>query len=127
MRRRWIDLCDARWAAHEIADRARRQSELGEEPDGGAARDHVGEVLLGVSGDQYHWRWCRESGSVELLSEFESVLATEVNVDQRHVWSLLLEASKSLGAGRCHADDLDAAVLKQMARGLDEVRAVIND
>jgi hypothetical protein len=40
---------------HEIADCAGRQSELGEEPDGGAGRDHVGEVLLGVGGDQYHW------------------------------------------------------------------------
>jgi hypothetical protein len=64
---------------------------------------------------------------VELIGEFESVLATQVNVDQRHVWLLLREASKSLGAGRCHADDRDAAVLEQMARGLDEIRAVIND
>jgi hypothetical protein len=120
-----ITLGDARWPADEIADRAGRQSELGEEPDGGTGRNHVGEVVLGVGGDQYHW--CRESGSVELLSEFESVLATEVNVNQRHVRSLLLEASKSLDAGRCHADNLDAAMLKQVARGLDEVRAVIND
>jgi hypothetical protein len=43
------------WPADEIADRARCQSELREEPDGGAGRDHVGEVLLGVGGDQYHW------------------------------------------------------------------------
>jgi hypothetical protein len=64
---------------------------------------------------------------VELLSEFESVLRTQVNVDQRYVRSLLFEASKSLGAGRCHADDRDAAVLEQMTRGLDEIRAVIND
>jgi hypothetical protein len=49
------DLLEAHWPADEIADRARRQSELGEEPDGGAGRDHVGEVLLGMGGDQYHW------------------------------------------------------------------------
>jgi hypothetical protein len=64
---------------------------------------------------------------VELFSEVESVLPTEVNVDKRYVRSLLLEASQSLGAGRCHTDDCDAAVLEQMARGLDEIRAVIND
>jgi len=50
-----IALLEDRWPADEIADRARRQSELGEESDGGAGRDHVGEVLLGVGGDQYHW------------------------------------------------------------------------
>jgi hypothetical protein len=64
---------------------------------------------------------------VELLSQFESALATEVNVDQRHVRSLFLEALKSFGAVRCHADDRDVAVLEQMARGLDEIRTVIND
>lgn len=50
-----IVFLEARWPADEIADRVRRQGELGEEPDGGADRDHVGEVLLGVGGDQYHW------------------------------------------------------------------------
>ncbi len=50
-----ITFLEARRAADEIADRARRQSELGEEPDGGTGRDHVGEVLLGMGGDQYHW------------------------------------------------------------------------
>lgn len=50
-----IAFLGTRWPADEIADRARRQSELGEEPDGGAGRDHVGEVLLGVGGDQYDW------------------------------------------------------------------------
>jgi hypothetical protein len=62
-----------------------------------------------------------------LVREFESVLITEVNVDQRHVRSLLLEASQSLGAGRRRSNDPDAALLEQMARGLDEFRAVIND
>jgi hypothetical protein len=50
-----IAFLEARRAADEIADRARRQSELGEEPDGGTGRDHLGEVLLGMGGDQYHW------------------------------------------------------------------------
>jgi hypothetical protein len=55
MRRRQLALGEARRAADEIADRARRQSELGQEPDGGTGRDHVGEVLLGMGGDQYQW------------------------------------------------------------------------
>jgi hypothetical protein len=64
---------------------------------------------------------------VQLLSEFEPVLPTEVDVDQRHVGSLLLEASKSLGAGRRHADYCDAVVLEEAARCVHEIRAVVND
>ena len=70
----------------EIADRVGRQDDLRQEPDDRAGLDHVDEILLGVGGDQYYRRW-RDSRIGETARRGRSVLATEVNIDQRHVWA----------------------------------------
>ena len=62
-----------------------------------------------------------------MLGDVEATFATEVEIDQRHIRSQRLEASKRVSAGRGHANDSDAFVLQQPACGGYEMRAVVND
>jgi hypothetical protein len=64
---------------------------------------------------------------VQELGEFEPVLLTEINVDQRHVRPQLLDTPERLSAGRGHAGDRDPLTLEQIARSVAKGGAVIND
>lgn len=64
---------------------------------------------------------------MDSVGEFEAALRTEFDIDERHIWLQFLEADKRLDASRCDTDDGNALWLKQAARGVDEMGAVIND
>jgi len=112
-------------ATEEVADGAGRQGGLAQESHRRARRDHVGEVLLGVGGHQYHRRTA--SVPMELLGKFEAALRAEIDVDQYHLRPQLFGAPERLGAGCGHADDRDPLELEQATRGLEERRVVIDD
>ena len=64
---------------------------------------------------------------MELLYYIEAAFAAEVDVDQCDVGPQFREAPKRLGAVRCRPNDRDVLALQQTARGVDEIRVVIND
>ncbi len=64
---------------------------------------------------------------MQVLGEFEPVLLTEINVDQRHVRPQILDTLERLSAGRGYADNGDALTFEQVARSVAKGGAVIND
>jgi hypothetical protein len=62
-----------------------------------------------------------------LLGDIEPALASEVEVDQRHVWMQFFEAPECISSRRRDSDDREALALEQSACGGDEMGAVIND
>src|ERR1700742_2923271 len=70
---------------------------------------------------------CRPSNPVELHSYLEATLPAEIDVDQRHVRPQFLAQPQSFGACRGHANNRHALTLQQVAGGVDESGAVIDD
>jgi hypothetical protein len=63
----------------------------------------------------------------EQTRDVEATLSSEIDVDQRDVWSELGDLLKRLGPRRSDADGEDPLTLEQVAGSLDEARGVVND
>lgn len=114
-------------AAEERLDRLRAQVCLRQKADGGARGDQLGELLLGVGGDENHGPGKRPVlGGVEALSNGQAILGTEVDVDQREIRTLLTsDSDRFLAAGR-DGQDVNPLFLQHLTGGLRESRAVVD-
>src|SRR6266511_1094799 len=115
----------SRW--QQPADGVGRQVGLGQEPDGGTLRDQLGEVVLGVGGEQDHRRWRRPCRLLESPGELEAALAGQVDVDQRDVRSEPFDLLQRLDDAGGDPDDGDPLALEVAAGGLQEAGAVVNE
>jgi hypothetical protein len=64
---------------------------------------------------------------MELLREIEATLASQVDVDERHVRAKLLDEPNGLGAVRSDADYIHSFSFQECSCALQEERAVVDD
>jgi hypothetical protein len=69
----------------------------------------------------------RSPVGAQLLREIEAVLASQVDVDERHVRPEHFDQPERLGAVRRDADDVHSFLLQERAGGLEERPAVVDD
>jgi hypothetical protein len=86
----------------------------------------LSEVPFSMSGDQDHLRMPVPEG-IELVGEIEAALASQVDVDERHVRAKLLDQLKGFGAVRGDTDYIHSFSLQERACALQEECAVIDD
>src|SRR4051812_33610600 len=76
--------------------------------------------------DQDHVRM-RATVQIQPPCEIEAVLASQVDVDERHVRPELVDETKRVGAVRRAPDDIPSFLHEERGSGLEEGAAVVND
>jgi hypothetical protein len=110
-------------AVEDIRDDPRRQRRLRHERHGGAAREEIGEVDLGIRGDKDD----SPAAGCESLGKIEPALLTEVDVDEDRVRLERLGELQRLGARGGDAHNGETFLSEQLAGGGQEVLVVVND
>ncbi|AFP37434.1 hypothetical protein MSMEI_0954 [Mycolicibacterium smegmatis MC2 155] len=111
----------------QVLDCGHRQRELRYEPDSGARRDHLREVLLVVRRDQDHRGWPRLKIAEKFLGELKPALGAQRDVHQDHIGLQFAAEHHRLGTVGGDADYLDPATVEHRGGSRAKTRTVIDD
>jgi hypothetical protein len=103
------------------------QGRLRQEPDRRTGLDQIGEIVLGVGGDEDQLPGIDMRVVEESSSHVEATFRAEADVDERHVGMQVGRAQDGVRARGRDADDSNALLLEQRSSGPEKARAVIDD
>jgi len=123
----WSAQLSARGIPQQAQHRRRGQLPLGQERDGWAGREQVGQVLFSMRGDHDHPDWPGRARRHQLAGQVEPALPAQLHVDQGHLGLGLAGLVHRLGRGRGHRDNGETPGLQDLAGDLEETGIVVDE